>query len=317
MVDIVTDAQRAAVEEGTVEGLSADATAGTEDLDSKPSEWEGMMETDEEADAAAAPAEEAPEELPASTDEGTEDKTKEEEASAEDVAKPEGEETPTEDKPTEEKPEVKPEETVENVEVPEELPEDEPKALTNEERQQLRTQAQEELVAQFTLNEEDAELMLSAPEQVLPKLAANMYLDIFDGVLQAMQTQMPHMIAAANLQQATKASYEQKFFNAWPQLTEATHRGTIQRITASFRDLNPAATEEEVIQEVGAQAWIALRLPVEELLAHTNKQTAPTQEIIQSVQIPAGSQTRSVGSRPVVTTTKNNFEQFSEEFDDD
>lgn len=128
-----------------------------------------------------------------------------------------------------------------------------------------RGKAHNELVQHFSINEEDAGLLQTEPDKVLPKLAANLYLDVFEAVVKTVQGMMPSQVQNVMQTQTVNQKNETDFFGAWNKLDRgnAEHTNMLTRIGTAYRQLNPQATKEQFIQEVGAQAMVALRIPLE------------------------------------------------------
>lgn len=234
----------------------------------------------------------------------------------------ESEEPPVAEEPT---PEVVEEPVAETPEEPEvEIPpvEDTQPEVTQtpEEVQAAVTKAREDarskLTEQFKLTEEQADNLISDPNTVLPQLAADLYLDLFDSMMQGLQTQVPAMIQNYQRQQEVRQAADKAFYGAWPQLAKPEYRQVIDRIASTYQQLNPTADAEKAVKEIGAQAWVALRLPIDELVRITNAgqetvETPPATPPANVSHIPANSGgTRIETPKPEL----NEFGELAEEF---
>jgi len=180
---------------------------------------------------------------------------------------------------------------------------------------EAREKALVEVEQQFQLTEDEADDLVSDPNSVLPKMMAKVYLDLFTSVMQGMQQQLPNMITNVVKSEEQVVARKTAFYDAWPQLNKAEHLETIRRVGATYAQMNPKATQEDFIKEVGAQAWVALRLPLNELLQHT--QAAPVVEPVIPVttgnRTPAGPGSASVKNTQPTPKQKNEFEILADE----
>lgn len=319
MVDIVTNAQQA-----------QQAEAAAHEAEAKAAE-----EMAQQAQEQAVQDNAATEEAPSSQDttewddllDDNEDETLPEEAKAEEKAEePVEEEPPVEEVATEEVSEEQPaeepkaEETEETpeVEIPEEQPEQETR--TPEEIQSEITKAREDarknLQEQFAFTDEQKERFEEDPSAVLSEMAANLFMDLYDSISQGLRTQMPGMVNGIIAQQNAVRAHQQQFYNAWPQLAKAEYKPTVDRITAAYRQQNPQASNADAIKEIGAQAWVALRLPLDELLAHTQGAPAPqpAPEIQKPAHVPASAGNAPLAAKAPAQPAMNDWEQLATEF---
>jgi hypothetical protein len=147
-----------------------------------------------------------------------------------------------------------------------------------------RGKAASELEKRYALSKEDADAMISEPETVLPKLASQMYLDIYEQVMRQMQGMLPQ--AVQHIQQATTAGQkdESDFYDQWGAL--APHKDTVMRIGTVYRQMNPTAPKDQFIREVGLQSMIALRLPLEGTPGMPPAPVAPTPPVVVAPPVP-------------------------------
>ena len=215
-------------------------------------EWDDLLEEDIDLDDV--PAEETPEEVKLVTEEDEKEVVPEVETPPEPepvaeippvVEPPKSEEVPATE-------EVKPEKTAEEM---------------AEIRQTARVAATTELAGKFKLSDEQVEKWATAPNEVIPEMLANMYVNIYESIMGGMLQQLPTMISSSVQQSTVQEKAETQFYDAWPQL--AKHKAIVERIAANYGTVNPGMSLEDSIKEIGAQAWVAARLPLDELIAHT------------------------------------------------
>lgn len=139
-------------------------------------------------------------------------------------------------------------------------------------RQQYLTQLQTD----YAISDEDAQMMLTEPEKVLPKIAAQLHVNVVDSVIAAVMNNLPRAINAIQAQAQVSSESENEFFKAWPQLKKAEYQTTVYDAVAAYRALRPQAPRDEVMRAAGLQAMIALRLPIPpELLTQAPVASAP------------------------------------------
>jgi len=261
---------------------------------------------------------------PEEVDELISDGEEEELSEPEPEPEPEPEETPAEEEPAPTEPEPEPPAEEEEPEPELEIPEtpkvsEEPKDTRTPEEvtaeiTKARETAHEKLIEQFKMTEEQEEAFSTDPGTVLAKMAADLYLDLYDSMMGSIQKQMPSYVAALLQAQNVKQSQEQAFFKAWPKLAKSEYRATIDRIADTYKTQNPKASNEDAIREIGAQAWVALRLPLDELLAVTQPKLKHGDDTPTSTveHMPAG--TGAARGNEPAPRRLNEYEQLAEEF---
>lgn len=295
------------VEEPVVEETTTDDTPIVEETDSSQgdqNEFETFLadsdETDgdefeidaqaEEAVVVEEPAKEVKEEAAAVSDEAPVETT------VADAAKTETEEEP------------KPEETV--VETPEVVAELE---TVNPEEQRLQlqqfTQQAETLLAEqvYQMTDEQITAFEDDPGKMLPQFAARVHMQAMQATTVQVSRLLPQMIQAISNQTDTSAQFENQFDKAWPDLAE--NKDMVMRVGAVYRQMNPKASAEQFINDVGAQVMVAV--------GKQGMQTPAVAEV-QSPQNLAPHTPAGVGGAAKVTpkATTNEFSLMSEELDD-
>lgn len=212
---------------------------------------------------------------------------------------PEPEPEPEPEPAQEEEPEPEPEPTTEEPE-----PEPEPSAEEEEQRRQEYVTAVEQ---HFSVDDETIMEFERDPGKVLPKLMAQVYMDTMSQVNRLLSDQLPQRIEQVNEVQRVRAERLERFYKAWPQLQrgEAAHQKVLGRISQAWRQLNPQGSEEDFIQEVGAQTVLALKLPI------TTEEPEPEPEPEVAPHHLSGG-----GSSPAVVETpapQNEFTEIAEE----
>lgn len=139
---------------------------------------------------------------------------------------------------------------------------DEPKPLTAEEvaaqTEALQKQYQEweqaeigKLEKQYGFDEETASRLLTEPELVLPRLAAQLELNATRRALEAVQRMIPQLVPQVLTSQDTEKKAADFFFGQNPDLNPKKHGKAIMEAGVMFRKLNPKATPEEAAKKIG------------------------------------------------------------------
>ena len=159
--------------------------------------------------------------------------------------------------------------------------------------EKLRQEALQQLREEYRLDEEAARRFEADPAATLPELAAQLHVRVYDAVFASIQQMIPQMVEAVLAQRERVQSFEQRFFERWPQLRE--HKATVERFLQAYRMAVPTASEDELIRNVGAQAVIALQLPIEA------KQQEPAQQAPAPEPSPQAVGRERKGARPAPT----------------
>lgn len=319
-----------------VEEIPVEKTGSQDEAPLDPNPWGDLVQNfineDSGIEESAVPAAEAPKEgtekvvepsPPDKLAEKPEEKVGEVEPPAE---KPPAEaakkvETPPKDK--EEKPpepvktvEAKPPETPPEVVKP--TPRPEP---TAEERAKtysdLREKSKQDLLTRYKLPEDMVTKLgvdtAETLQELLPQMAAEMYLDLFEGIWSTMTSQLPALVQGQLQVGKDEQSKKDVFYTAWPQLNKPEYEDTINRVASSYRSLHRDASRDEFIKEVGAQAWVALRLPISELVALTGGTTETSPPAVPSHQPANPGSTKPT----LVKKDENPYTKLSIEFDEE
>ncbi len=191
-------------------------------------------------------------------------------------------ETPTEpDKPTE------PVAPAEVAKAPEPVvTEPEKPAPTPEE---VRASVLEQMEKSYQFSEEDAELVRIEPEKALPKLAARLFVDIYEAVSHSVYTQLPTIFNNLSEQRTSSTKHEGSFFEAFPELNKPEYAEQLGRTGKFWRDQNPDASAEQAIQGIGTTAMAMLGLTKVEVLAEKTPVEPAVKPISPSVPAAAAS----------------------------
>jgi hypothetical protein len=159
------------------------------------------------------------------------------------------------------------------------------------------------------MTEEDGVEFLRAPETVLPKIAAQLQMNVMEQTIAQLANLIPQFITTTGTQQKAYAENRETFFKEWPDLNKPEYTDTLTRIAVTYRQQNPTATKEKAIKEIGAIAAITLGIVPQ------NFQVPP------QPSVPANNPHRPVmpggGGRPAVAPVTNEFTQLANEWGED
>jgi hypothetical protein len=182
---------------------------------------------------------------------------------------------------------------------------------TPEQRAELRNKEIERLVGAYALNGEDAAAILTSPETVVPKMLANLHVNVCDSIIGAIMSRMPDAVQAIMENGRAAREAEDAFYSAWPALKDAKYRTVVGQSIQAYRALNPRAQRDEMIRAAGLNAMIYSRLPIPpELLAAPSAPAQPQPSFTPAA--PAAGP-----GAPPPTRSTNPFTLLNEELDED
>lgn len=172
-----------------------------------------------------------------------------------------------------------------------------------------RTQTEDVLAkTHYRLSQEQIDELDTNPVEMLPKVMAKVYLDAVTATMAQINANFPRLVNEVLERNKVGDAREQQFFEAWPDLKGEAP--TVLRIAGAYRQMNPNATTDDFIREVGAQAMVTLRKPIPGM---ANGNGAPP--IIPAKAFkPAAATPPSTGAAP---PPKNPYEVLNDSFDED
>lgn len=146
------------------------------------------------------------------------------------------------------------------VQAPPPQPAQQPPRLTQEEVIQRRQALIDDIAGRYAISEEDKAALAVEPEKVLPKIAGRLYVDVYEAVLQASLSQLPQLINGYTQVQRVAQQHEQAFYSKWPALQKPEYEPTIRQIAATYRQMNPQASADDMMNAVGVISMVQLGL---------------------------------------------------------
>ena len=121
----------------------------------------------------------------------------------------------------------------------------------------------EQLQRQYVIPDDQVDLLVTEPHKVLPQMAANIVANTYEAVVQYLNHAMPYLVQGMIQQHGVQRSETDRFFEAWPELKASQDPRlipTVSWIAQGYRRMNPTASAEQAIQDVGRQAMAALNI---------------------------------------------------------
>lgn len=229
---------------------------------------------------------------------------------------PESEE-PAAEQPAAEEPTQEPEPAEEPAaaQQEEEAPaqQEEPQAEEEAEKPQERTpeEIQQELEQFYGLDKDDVREIQANPEEtipkILPKLAARLHMTIQQQMAEGLKQHLPAMMDQYTQSKQQSAQAVDKFYERWPQL-RGQDQQTVAKFARAYREAHPKATQQELIENVGSMAMVALKIPFEQQKSDSGQSAArvesaprPARPAPQGPSTPRGGAAPSQDSNPFTT----------------
>ncbi len=143
----------------------------------------------------------------------------------------------------------------------------------------LRSQQAERLATAYALSEEDARTMLVEPEKVIPKLAAQLHLDVFEATVNAIVSALPRIIESQTQQRTARELAKQEFYTEFPALEDSKFERQVETAIVMYKQLNPQATRAQAIAAAGVQVSLANQIPLPtKFMSGLSAPAEPTQQ---------------------------------------
>jgi hypothetical protein len=103
----------------------------------------------------------------------------------------------------------------------------------------------------YKLSDDAAAQLLSEPEVVLPKMAAQLHMAVTEAVLQSVNNALPKVIQSIQQTETVEQKAQKIFNDANPDLVDPKYRDGIFKVGMMYRQMNPNATPEESARVIG------------------------------------------------------------------
>jgi hypothetical protein len=107
------------------------------------------------------------------------------------------------------------------------------------------------LEGMYKLSEDAAAQLLSEPEVVLPKMAAQLHMAVTEAVLQSVNNALPQVLQSIQQTDTVEKSAQKLFDEANPDLVDSKYRDGIFKVGTMYRQMNPNATPQEAARVIG------------------------------------------------------------------
>lgn len=142
------------------------------------------------------------------------------------------------------------------------------------------------LATNYQMSDDDAAKLITAPNEVLPQLAARLYTDVYQevqkNIMSTLAKALPNFVRQQIVATNTSQKNETSFYDMWPELKE--HEALVNQVSEMYQKVNKDFDIAKFTKDVGTQVWISLGMPHAELL---NKLADKPVEPVASVAIPA------------------------------
>ena len=115
----------------------------------------------------------------------------------------------------------------------------------------------------YNLTDEEAEVVRTAPDKALPKLAARLHYEVQASTYNALLHVIPDVLNMLMDRRATADKADAAFFSKWPKLAGDGHVETVRQSIRAYRAANPKAPMEKVIEQAGLMSMISLGIPLD------------------------------------------------------
>lgn len=132
--------------------------------------------------------------------------------------------------------------------------------ISPEQVQKWRSEAIDKLAGQYAIDDATRAQLEEAPATVIPRLLARLHVDMVDTMYRVISQAVPNIVRQQATAQDSHRSFTTKFGERWPQLK--SHYGKVNDILKVHRQLNPSDSEADLIEKVGLQASVMLKLPI-------------------------------------------------------
>ena len=138
-----------------------------------------------------------------------------------------------------------------------------PVQQTPEQQAQVMKSLQDELSKQYVLSEEQADLLVTDPNKVVPELLAQMHLNVLSHALRLVQQTLPQQFTAHTERAMAEQKLNDQFAAAFPDLSLADKsiNQAVTQAVSLVKTQIPNATMEEKLQRVGALTRALLGKP--------------------------------------------------------
>jgi hypothetical protein len=112
----------------------------------------------------------------------------------------------------------------------------------------------------FKLSQEDVEALETDAPAHIPKLLARVYHQAMVNMNSQLSRVIPAMIERREQVTKKNLASRNKFYAAWPDLKPELHSEVVDRYARLYRQTNPSASFDQMVQELGPLVMIAAKV---------------------------------------------------------
>lgn len=122
----------------------------------------------------------------------------------------------------------------------------------------------------YKLSDDLAAQLMTEPETVLPKLAAQLHMAVTEAVLHSVNNSLPSVLNSIQSTQSAEQKAFEMFSSVNPDLVDPKYSESILKIGTMYRQVNPNATPDEAVKVIGNMVRTALGLQAPAVPAATS-----------------------------------------------
>lgn len=133
----------------------------------------------------------------------------------------------------------------------------------------------ESVAQRYALSNEEREALETDVVGTVPRLLAKLHVRVMTNVLNQMAQNIPHMIERQMRVSKANAENADKFYSRWTDIKKDVHGETVMRLGALYRQMNPNASMEQMIEELGPLVMLQAKItPSQKPIVTTNGSVA-------------------------------------------
>jgi hypothetical protein len=113
---------------------------------------------------------------------------------------------------------------------------------------------------EFRLSEADIEAINTDVGSAIPKLMARTFVRAQAAAMSQMENVIPAIMQRYMTVERARQSSENAFYGRWPDLNPGAHGTLVNRFAATYRRMNPQATKEQMIEDLGPMVMMAAKV---------------------------------------------------------
>lgn len=127
----------------------------------------------------------------------------------------------------------------------------------------------------FALSQQDIEALETDAPAHIPKLLARAYVKTMANTMAQMNRVIPAMVQKITAVQKRNTENEGKFYSRWPMIDRAQHGETVARLARTYRQMNPSASLDQMVEELGPVVMMTAKIPLSATAVASNGAAAP------------------------------------------